>query len=226
MNLIKRIIREIKYTFVKPQVTQIVTLGRNSFGNVSFEGESIESTDEREKKSPIHVIHELEAGIKLKPLELDKLIKELKIRKKHVERVLKLSTGNEERAIDMLKARKKYPKYNDLFEWKTTVQSKIDMLVKRYMLKHDDLSRFIDEVPEIAIQEMVKFSEAMAKVTKKEPEFSIIGPDEMFEDDDPILLAKSPFGNYYYILCAWDKEVKIVEQLLEGEKMVIDDKND
>jgi len=35
---------------------------------------------------------------------------------------------------------------------------------------------------------------------------------------DPILLASSPFGKWFYILGAWDKEVEIVDDLVYHNK--------
>ena len=35
---------------------------------------------------------------------------------------------------------------------------------------------------------------------------------------DPILLAKSPFGNWFYVLGAWDKEVQYIDDLIYYNK--------
>ena len=47
--------------------------------------------------------------------------------------------------------------------------------------------------------------------------FYSIAEKEMFNDEykrnDPILLVQSPFGIYWQILGAWDKELVLLEEL-------------
>ena len=66
---------------------------------------------------------------------------------------------------------------------------------------------------------MGEYTNYYKKVAEGSPTFSIIAPPSYFVSRDPILLAKSPFGQYYYILCAWDKEVEYVSDLLSEEKL-------
>lgn len=185
---------------------------------VPFNPTSEQKQDLREAKDPIEVLHLLEAPIKFANKDLDTSIDQIKKRIKFLDKT-SFDSSNEQQVLAMLKARKKYPKYAHLFSWKTTVKSKIEDLTKKYKLKHDSLDRYIKGLPERAITEMQNFSELNDKVTDYESSFSIIAPDSDFKSKDPILLAKSPFGEYYYILCAWDKEVSIVEELLNEEEL-------
>ena len=209
----------------KPMLKQYINLRTSSFDSIavgiSEEGYE-EPEDLREKKEPISVIHELETNLKPIPLkDIKYQLKQMRIRKKYIEKLLKLVPENEDRAIEMLEARKKYPKYAHKFCWKTTVESKIVMLTTKYMLRHDEIGLFQKKIPDRAMTEITLFAQLYQKVSKGEPKFSLIAPDDNFKSEDPILLAKSPFGEYYYILCAWDKEISIVNELLDGENLVI-----
>jgi hypothetical protein len=64
---------------------------------------------------------------------------------------------------------------------------------------------------------MKLYREEFAKFSDKQLVFYVIAEAEDFEkaDDkrDPILLVQSPFGFYYQILGAWDKEMLILHEL-------------
>ena len=145
-----------------------------------------------------------------------------------MEKTLRQSdTSDETRALDMLKARKLYPKHSHLFRWKTTTAMHIKTLLDKYDLDHKNLRYYVRKIPELAIQHMELYGEVLRKVSKAKPVFSIIAPTKYFEDPkaktDPILLAESPFGTFYYILTAWDKEVSMVSELLDGEELKIEE---
>jgi hypothetical protein len=180
-----------------------------------------EEVDNREEVMPIGIIHLLESKQEINAFNLAQKIHEVKDRIKFFEKTLKVSAPRElQQALDMLNARKKYKKNFKNFVWKTTSKEKINEMLEKYKLKHDTLDNFIYNLPDLAIKECSDFCKALESVTDKPAEFSLIAPPKFFKDPrmDPILLGKSPFGDFYYILCAWDKEVDIVHELLYGEK--------
>ncbi len=176
---------------------------------------------------PIDIIHEIEASIEFPEIELKSAIKNLKKLIKFMKKTLKQDyTKDEERALAMLEARVKYPKYSKFFAWKTTTKEHIKKLITKYDLEHGDVKNYVRKIPELAITSMEKYNDIYKKITKDPPKFSLIAPPKYFKDKksrtDPILLARSPFGDYYYILAAWDKEISMVSELLDNEKLVID----
>lgn len=184
--------------------------------------------DERQKISPIEIIHELEHTLTpISTESIDILLKEMKLKKDFAED-MEFDTKDIDRAIDMLKARKKYPKYAHLFHWKTTTPEKVRLLLEKYKLSCRSLRDYISAVPEKAMNEMQEYVNIHKKITKNKIQFEIIAPPEYFKEQqrkgkDPILLVMSPFGDYYYILCAWDKEVSIVDQLLTNEELITEE---
>lgn len=220
---LKKIIN--KY-ILKRKPERFISLNSNNFAtNFVITGDNV-TKDERLEKEPIEILHELECNIrKLSTSELNKKIELIKERIDLLED-MNYNTDSTKRVLDMLRAYKKYPSYAKLFCWKTTTDLKIQELLKRYKLKHDTIERYVDALPERAITEILQFKEALKKVSRKNPEFSLIAPESYFKkkSKDPILLAQSPFGNYYYILCAWDNEISIVDELLENEEIVFQEK--
>jgi len=82
-----------------------------------------------------------------------------------------------------------------------------------------DFSSYSKNIPMEAIDELEKFLKEYTKVTdeKDKPILRLIiddVPESKERKKDPILLASSPFGRYYYILGAWDKHVEIVDDLI------------
>jgi hypothetical protein len=121
----------------------------------------------------------------------------------------------------MLEARKKYPDLKASIPWKTTTKERIEEICKKHQVEHRGIAEFIGELPEEAVREVEAFTDVYRKALSDKPDLqspvlSIVAPTSMFKTrkGDPILLAASPFGEFYYVLCAWDKEVKFVEELL------------
>ena len=136
---------------------------------------------------------------------------------KVLSRHTKNSLSQEHTAIAFLKARKKYEKHKDLFKWAITIQAIIDKLCKRYKVQMVGLGDYYRLVPREGVDEIEKFAEAMSCVSRNDPLFKLIISDEE-RPKDPILLAQSPFGSWFYVLGAWDKEVEIVDKLIyKGE---------
>ncbi len=115
--------------------------------------------------------------------------------------------------------RKKYPDVKEFFEeYPYTTTSKIDDLVKEHSyLKLGQVAQFLADMPAEAANAMKQYNKYTGKVCGKKAVFYIIADKKDFEKTqkrrDPILLAQSPFGHFWQILGAWDKEMLLVEEL-------------
>ena len=195
-------------------------------GTVENMHTDVEPKDDREECLPINVISEMEEKVEVSLEDIDKKLGELLRRSHFYLKTLgrKSAPPDLEHAILMLEARKKYPKLEHLLTWRTTTQAKIDALLGKYKLEHRKVADFLPDFPFEAVREIDSYGTVFRKATKGlispkiELDLSIIAPPALFvkKSKDPILLAKSPFGDYFYILCAWDKEVKFVAELLAG----------
>lgn len=120
--------------------------------------------------------------------------------------------------IERLENRKKWEKHKHFFnEFQNTTDEKIEQLLDKYDLVMKTSDLFVPEFPDEAIQIMKAYSEEMDKVCSKKPVFYVIAePDKFrkaYERRDPILLVQSPFGFYWQILGAWDKEMLLLSEL-------------
>lgn len=185
------------------------------------EGSSSKEKDKRIFKKPVEIYEQI---ISEKPkINLNNLDGQIKLVKERM-KVLTQHTRNvdlkhEKIAIGFLKARKKYLKYKDLFKWAITNKDMIDKLCKKYKVRKANFNSYYRNIPKEGVDEIKKFGEAFQKVSNNDPVFELIIDDGGKEErKDPILLATSPFGNWYYILGAWDREVEIVDALIYGGK--------
>ncbi len=177
--------------------------------------------DLRESVKPVDVIHLLEDQSDINLDDLEFKLEALQSRAEFHQEVLERSIPpNIKHAIKVIEARMKYPKMKESYPWRTTTKDKINKLTKKYKLDHKSISEFLPEFPEDVIVVMEDYKRVHDKLWKKKDrmaiDFSIIAPPHLFKTrrGDPILLAKSPFGDFYYVLCAWDKEVEFVKDLL------------
>ena len=76
---------------------------------------------------------------------------------------------------------------------------------------------FIPEFPDEAIKAMTDYTEKMEAVCGKKPVFYVIAEHDKFKEAfkkrDPILLVQSPFGFFWQIIGAWDKEMILLSEL-------------
>lgn len=187
----------------------------------AFVGEE-ETEDKRVEIEPKALIQALESGVNVSLEDIDAKIKQLRERQEFWKNSLKRRAPVEiEHAIIMLEARKKYPKLEARIPWKTTTRERIDEICAKYKVEFRTIEDFTPELPPEAVREAAAFTAVLRLALADRPEFHapalhIIAPSKMFKTrkGDPILLANSPFGEFYYVLCAWDKEVKFVEELL------------
>lgn len=173
--------------------------------------------DLRLDKKPVEIVGEIIA--KKPEIQIGGIDDQIKIVKARL-KVLKRFNGqisDELLALRYLKARKKFSRYEKYFHWATTTDSKIQELVDKYKVQFVPFESYSKSIPNEATDELEKFSSAWEKVVDDEfsPDLKLItdykGPEHK---KDPILLAESPFGAWWYILGAWDKEVEIVDDLV------------
>ena len=182
--------------------------------------------DERIDIDPVHVVAELETNVDIPLEEMDDKLDKLRARALFYSTTLHQPVPADiGHAITLLEARKQLPKLRACIPWRTTTKEKIDALCKKYRLEHHDIDRYMPELPEFVVDEVERFKAVFEKAVKKvrhtDPalELSLIAKPELFSKvpkGDPILLARSPFGSFYYVLCAWDEEVNFVGDLLGG----------
>ena len=120
--------------------------------------------------------------------------------------------------IVCLENRKKFLDYKIFFDnFQTTDRGLIDDLLKKYELVMKPSDIFIPEFPAEAVAIMRKYTEVVKQITNKKPNFYVIATSDNFKSldkkRDPILLAQSPFGFFWYILGAWDKEMMLLSEL-------------
>ena len=187
--------------------------------------------DTREECRPVDILKEFEVDVEVNMDDLQRKLDELLKHSDFHHKTLKRRNipAEVEHAINYLKARKTYPKLANQIPWRTTTQRRINKMMADKKLEHKPIAEFMPEFPDAAISEIKKFEVIWRKATKgvigyddnvPELDLSIIAPPEMFrkESKDPILLAKSPYGEFFYILCAWDEEVDFVGELLGEEQ--------
>lgn len=118
-----------------------------------------------------------------------------------------------------LQNRKNYDKFKYFFDMypyaKTT---KIQELLKEHdYLKMDTVEQFVPDLPQEAIDTMTVYKKKVDELCNKYPIFYIIADKKDFQKTqqrrDPILLAQSPFGHFWQILGAWDKEMLLLDEL-------------
>lgn len=132
-----------------------------------------------------------------------------------------MSRGVEEisSVLVRLENRKKYSSVKDFFEeYPYTTTGKINELVKNHdYLKLGQVAQFIADMPKEATEIMKGYNKKTQEICGKNAVFYIIADKKDFEKSDkrrdPILLAQSPFGHFWQILGAWDKEMLFIDEL-------------
>lgn len=108
--------------------------------------------------------------------------------------------------------------YKAFFEqWDTTNEQKVRDLTDMHKLSFESADIFIPDFPDEAVEMMTSYTKAVESLCDKKPRFFVIAEakdfSKKYERRDPILLAQSPFGFYYHILGAWDKEMVHLSEL-------------
>lgn len=196
---------------------------------ITFDGSDTESSEDnslsiksgkKPKKiavKPIDVVNELETIPT--PWTLSNLQDKIAILEYKRDLITqKYSRREVEAMIERLQNRKKWDKFKKFFNgYQNTTDEKIDDLLDKYDLVMKTSDLFVPEFPDVAIQTMKSYTDNMMKLCKKKPVFYVIAePDKFrkaYEKRDPILLVQSPFGFYWQILGAWDKEMMLLSEL-------------
>lgn len=199
-----------------------IDLAQFQQGNVGPNGLTVpepylKPTDERKDKKPVEVVSELETVPTPFTLEgLDEKIELFKDKKK-------ISTQRYAREqikgfLKRLENRKHYEANISFYsQFKNTTDDKIDKLLANYKLEMNESELFIPTFPKEATEVMKKYTEVTKKFAGEAPVFYVIAEEKDFrkkrEKLDPILLVQSPFGFYWQILGAWDKEMLLLTEL-------------
>ena len=190
----------------------------DSMGNaVSGSNESYQSAPTKIKIKPIQVLEELEKiPTPWTLMGIDDKIEVLKDKEKLI--VQHYAKREVSALIMRLENRKKYAEFKDFFDkFQNTNDEAINKLLEKYDLVMKTSDIFIPEFPDEAIKAMKDYTEKMEELCGKKPIFYVITePDKFkkaYEKRDPILLVQSPFGFYWQILGAWDKEMLLLHEL-------------
>lgn len=181
--------------------------------------DGIAMKDDRIVATPLSVMTELETvptPFNSNDEELDEKIATLTDKTKLLNQ--RFAKDQLEGLIQRLENRKKYREHIQFFGgFPNTTDQKIDALLSKYkvVIKTSDL--FIPTFPKEAIEVMKKYTEVTKALCGEAPVFYVIAEEKDFakkyEKLDPILLAQSPFGFYWQILGAWDKEMLLLSEL-------------
>ena len=188
----------------------------NAIAQAAQNGQALK--DIRIEKKPVEVVAEILAKKpEIQLNDIDGQIKVVEARLKVLEQ-FKGQTSDEIWSLRYLKARKYYKKYEALFNWEITTEDLIKSLTTKYKLSRVSFHGYSKSVPNEATMELERFGKAWEKVVDEDdytPTLDLIidyqGPEYK---KDPILLASSPFGKWWYVLGAWDREVEIVDDII------------
>ena len=186
-----------------------------------------EKKTEKEKLTPkdvykLKLLHKEAFKLNVDPIYIDKQIAEFTDKLAIIKsEEFDMSRGANEVAsiITRLENRKKYAEVKDIFdEYPYTFTSRIEEVLKENdYLKMGQVSQFVADMPNEATTAMKKYNTGCKKLCDKQAVFYIIADKKDFEKTqkrrDPILLAQSPFGHFWQICGAWDKEMLLLEDL-------------
>lgn len=180
-------------------------------------GNLVVKPDNRQEIKPVTIMNELETIPNPFNCEnLDKKISVLKDKTKLINQ--RYAKDQLNGLIKRLQNRKKYKKYFKFYnQFPNTTDDKIDKLLEKYKLVMKESHIFVPVFPDEAIQVMKDYTEVTKKVCGEKPVFYVIAEYKDFvkkeEKLDPILLVQSPFGFFWQILGAWDKEIILLHEL-------------
>lgn len=115
--------------------------------------------------------------------------------------------------------RKKYPQFATFYEdFAYTTTERIEGLLKAHTnLQIGQVAQFLADMPVEAADTMKDYNSHTDLLCGKKAVFYIIADKKDFKKTekrrDPILLAQSPFGHFWQILGAWDKEMLMLSEL-------------
>lgn len=183
----------------------------------SNEVQSVEAVPQKIAIKPIEVLKELETIPT--PFSLIGLEEKIFILKDKQKLIVQSHAKREVGAlIERLNNRKKYVEHKEFFDrFQNTTDEKIDVLLKKYDLVMKTSDIFVPEFPDQAIKVMTEYTDKLNLICGKKPIFYVIAEPDKFRKAyakrDPILLVQSPFGFFWQILGAWDKEMLLLSEL-------------
>jgi hypothetical protein len=185
-------------------------------GNIVSGGETYKPT-QKIKIKPIEVLEELEkVPTPFSITLLDEKIEMLKDK----EKLIAQSYAKREISalLERLENRKYYVDNKNFFDsFQNTTDEKIQILLDKYELVMKTSDIFVPEFPKEAIEIMKNYTKLVGKICNKKPYYYVIATSDNFNEvdkkRDPILLVQSPFGFFWQILGAWDKEMLILSEL-------------
>lgn len=189
-------------------------------GNVTVSSNGqVMDADKRKIVTPVEVMHELEKvptpfDVNLK--DLDEKIETLKDKSKLLHQ--RYAKAQIDGLIKRLQNRKKYKDEVKFYSsFPNTTDDKIDDLLAKYKLVMKTSDLFVPTFPKDAVDIMKKYTEVTKRITGENPVYYVIAEVKDFQKKqkklDPILLVQSPFGFYWQVLGAWDKEILILSEL-------------
>lgn len=173
--------------------------------------------DKRKEATPLSVVKELEhIPVPFDLMNIHRKILMFKSKSKLVAQ--KFTRDQIEGFIQRLENRKHYLAHKDFFEkFPSTNDEKIDNLVTTYKLVLKKAELFVPTFPQEAIDVMEEYADRVHQFTDEKCVFYVIAEAKDFKKKykklDPILLVQSPFGFYWQILGAWDKEMLLLSEL-------------
>ena len=166
---------------------------------------------------PINILHELELPPRdIDLMGLDDKISILKMRKDLIKQ--KYAKHDIDGIIERMENRKKYVEHKLFFSrFNITTDEKVQSVLKKYNLVVKSVDIFVPELPDEVIKVMHEYQNYTLKMCNKKPIVLVIATADSFSDywkkRDPIILAQSPFGYWYDILGAYDKEMLLLSEL-------------
>ncbi|PWT73653.1 MAG: hypothetical protein C5B59_12730 [Bacteroidetes bacterium] len=121
--------------------------------------------------------------------------------------------------IERLNNRRQIEKWKEVVEkYPHTTNSIIHELMKKHTnLRFELASKMVTDMPGDAVKAMKEYDAMCKKLCGKRAVFYVIAEQKDFERvakrRDPILLAQSPFGFFWQVLGAWDKEIMYLGEL-------------
>lgn len=173
--------------------------------------------DKRKKATPLSVMNEL-ATVPI-PFSLENLDDKIAVLKDKTKLTFqRYAIEQIEGLIVCLENRKKYEEHHEFYtRFPNTTDEKIEDLLSKYSLEMKSSDLFVPTFPDDAVKIMKEYNNTTKKATGKSAVFYVIAEAEDFVKKvkklDPILLAQSPFGFYWQILGAWDKEMLLLSEL-------------
>jgi hypothetical protein len=186
-------------------------------GGMSDSESSKTSEPQKIRIKPIDVLDQLETVPT--PWTLSNLEDKISVLKYKQELITQSYSRREvEALIERLQNRLKWAEFSEFFmQFQNTTDEKIEALLDKYDLVMNTSDLFVPEFPDEAIMVMREYTDQLQALCNKKPVFYVIAePDKFrkaYERRDPILLVQSPFGFYWQILGAWDKEMILLSEL-------------